>query len=555
MTVTHSDHHPTDLMALAPFMRITDPIDGKPPSRQQLHRRALQVLTDTHAGGTLTPLARTLVGFSGIDRFLPERYARFQPMVREGMVFLLAGLPLERLAEKIVDQLILPLDAPPARRLLALVRDMPTLQKLGQVIGRTPGLAPDFRQALTELENNVRTLDYGDLQDGLDAERAAMQPQFTITPENRILAEATVCAVVPAMVADHPNARHWRAVLKMVKPAIRRHLPAELALWSRLGDYLDRHRERWGLGEFQFKKTIDQTRHLLENETNLPAEQANLDAARAYYAGNDAVLLPVRLPVSTPEMTAMSRLDGRKITDVSHLSDHQRRQLAATLARVCILRPVQDLRPEAVFHGDPHAGNIAYIFEDTRPRIILYDWAMTGRLKRLERFGLLLLGAGLLTRNRTISMLAVDFLSGGQATAQSDIADAVRSLVDKTVCRQGPPFAGILSEIEHLFDRMSRLGIVFSTDLLMFQKAMVTLKGVLADIDPSFNRDDHLISAAIVGFINDFVRFRPQKLLVREIWQLYPFNFGRAMEVQQILIKFCWHLGAAWLEPPRACAP
>ncbi len=68
-------------------------------------------------------------------------------------------------------------------------------------------------------------------------------------------------------------------------------------------------------------------------------------------------------------------------------------------------------------------------------------------------------------------------------------------------------------------------------------------------------RDDHLISAAIVGFINDFVRFRPQKLLVREIWQLYPFNFGRAMEVQQILIKFCWHLGAAWLEPPRACAP
>ncbi|MDZ7596778.1 MAG: hypothetical protein U5J82_00410 [Desulfobacterales bacterium] len=71
--------------------------------------------------------------------------------------------------------------------------------------------------------------------------------------------------------------------------------------------------------------------------------------------------------------------------------------------------------------------------------------------------------------------------------------------MDKTVCRQGLPFAGILSEIEHLFDHMSRLGIVFSTDLLMFQKAMVTLKGVLADIDPSFNRDDHLISAAIVG--------------------------------------------------------
>jgi hypothetical protein len=179
---------------------------------------------------------------------------------------------------------------------------------------------------------------------------------------------------------------------------------------------------------------------------------------------------------------------------------------------------------------------------------------MTGRLKRLERFGLLLLGAGLATRNRTIAILAADLLSAGQATGREETADAVRSLLDETLCRQGPAFAGILSAIEHLFDRMSRLGIVFSTDLLMFQKAMVTLKGVLADIDPGFNRDDHLISAAVVGFINDFVRFRPQRLLIHEIWQLYPFNLGRALEMQRILTKFFWHLGAAWLEPPRPCA-
>jgi ubiquinone biosynthesis protein len=554
MNAAANHQDPKDLMALAPFLRINDPVAGRPPSRRRRHRRALELLRDSQAAGTLTGLAQALVRFSGIVRFLPERYARFQPMVHEGLVFLLAGLPLERLAEKVVDQLALPLDAAPARRLLALVRDMPTLQKLGQVIGRTPGLPPDFRSALTALENNVRTLDYDHLRGGLDAERAAMRPQYTITPENRILAEATVCAVVPATVADHPNDRRWRAVLKMVKPAIRRHLPAELALWSRLGDHLDGQRERWGLGEFQFKKTIDQTRHLLENETDLPAEQANLDAARAYYAGNEAVVLPERLPVSTPEMTAMSRLDGRKITDVDHLSQQQRRRLAATLARVCILRPVQDLRPEAIFHGDPHAGNIAYTFADGRPRVILYDWAMTGRLKRLERFGLLLLGAGLATRNRTIAILAADLLSAGQATGREETADAVRSLLDETLCRQGPAFAGILSAIEHLFDRMSRLGIVFSTDLLMFQKAMVTLKGVLADIDPGFNRDDHLISAAVVGFINDFVRFRPQRLLIHEIWQLYPFNLGRALEMQRILTKFFWHLGAAWLEPPRPCA-
>ena len=554
MSVTPPEHTPADLLALAPFLRISDPIDGTPPNRRQMHRRALRLLEGASASGTLEPLARSLVGFSGIDRFLPDRYEHFQPMVREGLVFLLAGLPIERLAEKVVDQIILPMDAPPARRLLALVKDMPTLQKLGQVIGRTPGLSPEFKEALTELENNVRTLDYDHLRDGLDAERTAMLPEFTIRPENRILAEATVCAVVPATIKDHQGDRNWRGVLKIVKPAIRRHLSAELALWSRLGAYLDGHRDRWGLGEFQFQQTIDQTRHLLENETDLPAEQSNLDAARAYYAGNDAVVLPERLPVSTPEMTAMSRVDGHKITHVAHLSVQQRRQLAAALARVCILRPVQDLRPEAIFHGDPHAGNIAYTFEDGNPRIILYDWAMTGRLKRMERFGLMLMGAGLLARNRTIVMLAADFLAGGRVTAAHATADAVRGLVEKTICRQGAPFGGILSAIETLFDGMSRLGIVFSTDLLMFEKAMVTLKGVLTDIDPTFNRDDHLISAGIVGFFNDVVRFRLQKLLVSEIWKLYPFNFGRMLEIQQILFKFCWHVGTAWLEPPRHCS-
>ena len=307
---------------MARFLEVLAPVDGRSPGVIVMRSRALELLKKAKAEGVLDQTIRQMVLFTGAAYFLPPSYAKFQPVVVEGLIFLISQLPLKRLADKMVDQLRLSLSATPGERLFTLVKDMPSLQKLGQIICRSPGLDPQVKDSLTDLEDKIETVTYGRLRPFLKKAIQTTGPEFTITPEKKILAEASVCAVVPAKVRIGKKGPDVSSVLKMVKPAVRKNLPTELLLLDRTVTFLDDNRSRWGLGDFSFQGTLSQVRRLLENEVDLTMEQANLDKALSYHASDNAVLVPVRSAASTPLMTVMSRLDGAKITDVCR-SDRQ----------------------------------------------------------------------------------------------------------------------------------------------------------------------------------------------------------------------------------------
>ncbi|MBF0233309.1 MAG: hypothetical protein HQK65_09765, partial [Desulfamplus sp.] len=404
--------------------------------------------------------------------------------------------------------------------------------------------------------------------------------------EKRVLAEASVCAVIPGQLSgqnrrylsrqdpgidknsnnDHAlmgttknespiitaNSRDFHTkisqenvkqiVFKMVKPAIKKNMPAELALWKHLGDYLDSNKEKWGLGEFQFRGTIDQVSWLLQNEIDLSLEQKNLDAVRDYYRADPSVSIPEKLSLSTPGVTVMTRLDGSKITDVDHLSGRQRRILARKLTRLCILQPIIDLNKESIFHGDPHAGNIAYKFENSKPGIIFYDWAMVGRLGRLERLAVILMISGLIAGNTTVIYYAADIMSGGKITSDADLGRRVLDIIKNITQQRESRISGVLSSVESLIEQIMYQGVVFSSDLLVFEKGLVTLKGVLADIDPSFDRDEYVVWAAAGQLAGDVAHFRLQSMLLKEIWSLYKYSLSIFFDIQKAIFRFGWDM-------------
>ena len=520
------------------FLNVLTPINGHKPSVTVMRHRTMDLLKQAKSGGTLDHTVRQMVLLTGLQNFLPASYAKFHAVVLEGMIFMMSGLPLTRLAEKIVDQLRLPYSAPLGERLFTLVKDMPTLQKLGQIICRSPGLDPEFKQALIDLEDNIKTVTYGQLHPVLAKEIKSLGPDCRVLPEKRVLAEASVCAVVPAEVRLRKGRRTFEGVLKMVKPRVRRYMPGELALLDRLVRFLDKRKKDWGLGEFSFKGNLSQVRRLLENEVDLVSEQRNLDAARTYYGSDATLTIPERLPVSSPSMTAMSRIDGTKITDVEHLTPRQRRRLAATLAKICILRPIQDMRRESIFHGDPHAGNLAYNFEGRRPKIIFYDWGMLGRLQRLERFTMALLTLGLIMGHAKAVFYAADIITKGQISSSKTMSAKIRAIIEEAITSLKRPDMGVLSIIEFLFEKFTYQGVIFSADLLLYEKALVTLKGVLADIDPTFNRDDYMAWAAITTFLDDVIRLRLLKLVMKDIWALYRHSLFLFLDIQKIIFWF-----------------
>ena len=523
---------------MARFLKVLAPVDDRIPGVMVMRGRALRLLKEAQAEGVLDQTIRQMVLFTGVESFLPASYAKFQPVVVEGMIFLISQLPLKRLAEKMVDQLRLSLSATSGERLFTLVKDMPSLQKLGQVICRSPGLDFQVKDSLTDLEDKIKTVTYGRLYPFLKKAIQSAGPEFTITPEKRILAEASVCAVVPAQVSSGKKGSKVSSVLKVVKPAVRRNLPAELLLLDRMVTFLDDNRSRWGLGDFSFQGTLSQVRTLLENEVDLTMEQRHLDEALSYYASDNTVLVPERSAASTPIMTVMSRLEGAKITDVGGLTSREKRRLAITLARICVIRPIQDMKEESIFHGDPHAGNLAYAFDGQWPRIIFYDWTMLGRLGRLERLAMLLLTLGLVTDHGKVIFYAADVITKGSISLNKAMSRRIETVIATAMRGLEKGERGILSSIEFLFEKFTYEGVVFSADLMLYEKALVTLRGVLTDIDPDFSRDDYLIRSAFTTFLNDMIHLRLVKMVMKDIWSIYRHSYHLFMDVQKVIYRF-----------------
>ncbi len=527
---------------MAALMGILRPSNAGKPTLSTMRRRTLKLLKEAKASGMLEDLVRQVVLTTGIESFLPQRYAKYQPVVREGMIFMMSALPLSRLADKIVDQLRLSEDAPFGCRLFTLIKDMPTLQKLGQIICRSPGLAPAMKNALIDLEDNIQTLSYSQIRPALFKEIEKRTPRNRIIPEKRILAEASVCAVIPAQIASGNQKRTSRAVLKIVKPRVKKDMAADLALLERLMEFLDQNKGDWDLGDFNFSATLAQVGVLLANEVNLASEQKNIDCAGYHFRDNAMVVIPERLSVSTPGMTAMTRVEGKKITDVAHLTKKQRRKLAGALAETCILHPIQDIREGGLFHGDPHAGNLAYTFEKGRPRLIFYDWGMLGRLNKLERFAMILLTLGLMAKSANLVFYTADIITKGQLSANPVMRKTIKRIIEEGIDLQSRGTNGILGSIEFLFEKFTHEGVVFSANLMMYEKAMVTLKGVLSDVDSTFNRDAYMIRAAVVSLMDDAIRFRLLKLFMKEAWSLYRHSLGLFFDLQKVVYWFMMDL-------------
>lgn len=521
---------------------------GNSPSR--LRKNLIPLLENMKSQGGLDPAARAMASAIGIDHFLPPQYEKFRPVLLDSLIFILSELPLKRLAEKIVEQAILPRNASPGERLCLLIKDMPTMQKLGQVVARSPGIEPAFKTALVDLEDNLHTIAYHSIQHKLRRELSKTEAGKAVITEKRILAEASVCAVIPCVAFRENEKQGVPAVLKVIKPAVQRNMRADMALWDRLIVFLDANKVSWGLRDFNFTATFNQVRWLIQNETDLQAEQSNLSFARRYYRSEPALTIPKLLPSATPRMTVMTREEGTKITCVDYLTPQQKRQLAELLTRTCILKPLQDLSEVSVFHGDPHAGNIAYSFRDGRPEIIFYDWAMMGRLTRMERFSMAMLTFGIVVGKPGIVYHAADIITKGQLSKDNAVSGRVTDFIQALVEDRKMGARGIFATIEELFEELTYEGITFSDNLMMFEKAMVTLKGVINDIDPDFDKNDYLAWTALLKFVNDLVSMRFHRVLLEEIWSFYRSNIAALIEIQKTVFYILLKLGLTGLQLP-----
>src|SRR5690242_6964794 len=138
---------------------------------------------------------------------------------------------------------------------------------------------------------------------------------------------------------------------------------------------------------------IDPGPTYLQDAHPLDLEQRHLVQARTLYEGEPRVQIPALFEPCTSRVTAMERVWGEKITAHAVDSRSEQRRLADLVLSALIARPIFLRSGQALFHADPHAGNL---FLTRDHRLALLDWSLVGSLGERERVTMVQIALGAL---------------------------------------------------------------------------------------------------------------------------------------------------------------
>jgi ubiquinone biosynthesis protein len=420
-----------------------------------------------------------------VASLVPEAYAQWRPPVRDAMLFVMTHLSPARLAPKLLEQLELPPRTPPEKRLLRLIAKVPGLQKLGQVLARNRHLRPALRNALVKLENSIRDVKPEEMRAIIHRELGQRLDAFAVRIEKKLMSEASVSAVVRFTWRDPGTGRRERGVFKVMKPYIPACFAEDMDILQELAEFFGaRHRE-YGPGARAIPDTFNKVRQLLQHEVDFVREQQTLLHACTAYRSIPKLRVPQLIePLCASNITAMTEEHGMKVTSaVAGMPLWQRGLIAEQLTEALVAAPLFADEANAIFHGDPHAGNLLY--NNRTGELTVLDWALTEHLGREQRRHLAVLVLMVSLRDPVGASSEIEALSqrstSGSARDARVIRECASDFIDKLPLTRLPNAVDAMQ----LLERVAKQGVRFPSPLIMFSKALFTLDGILDDIKGS----------------------------------------------------------------------
>jgi len=419
-----------------------------------------------------------------VDRLVPKAYEKWRPPVRDAMMFVVAHLSPARLAPKLFEQLELPPKTTAEERLLRLIAKVPGLQKLGQVIARNQHLRPALRNALARLENGIRDVRPEEVVAIIRQELGPRVEKYGVKIAPTILSEASVSAVVRFTWRDPASGKRERGVFKVLKPHIPEYFAEDMDYLQGLAQYFaDRHRN-YGFPANLLPDTFRKVRRLLRHEVNFVREQKTLLEAWSLYSSMKGIRIPRLIqPLCTSRITALTEERGIKVTNAAaRLPESRRRKVAEQLIEALVAVPLLSSEKDAIFHGDPHAGNLLY--NNRTGELTILDWALRERLSREQRRHLALLFLMVTLRDpvgtcNEVLALTQQHIRSASPKGQM-ISGYVRSFLDQLPAVRS---SGVDAMV--LLERLAMKDVKFPGPLIMLSKVMFTLDGILGDIGGS----------------------------------------------------------------------
>jgi len=462
-------------------------------------------------------------------------------------LFFGSHLSTPRLAPKLVEQIELPADTLPEVRLLRLIAKVPALQKLGQVIARNRHLHPAVRRELTQLENGISDVSAEEIRRIIVEELGPKLERYPVEIDGAIFSEASVSAVVRFTWYNPKRRRRENGVFKVLKPYVRLFFAEELDLLARLAEHLGSKHQEYGFAEQVLSETFQDVRRLLQHEVEFRREQASLQEASRLYQSVPHIRIPqVIRPLCTSIITAMSEEHGQKITKAAaHAPKRRGEHIAAQLIEAALVVPILAPGEKAIFHADPHAGNLLY--NNQSGELTLLDWALTGHIQEGQRQQLAMLFLMTSLRDRQAVRRVLEELCSGPRKCSPRQARIIGEQVTRFFAEQ--PLARIPRAVDvmELLERIAWQGVRLPSNLVMLRKVVFTLDGILHELTGSTAKLELLIARGLVKKWMSSVANVGWPLSMANWLEVY---WSSAFYGSRVALEIL-HQGSSWLRKPR----
>ncbi|MGY8687840.1 MAG: ABC1 kinase family protein, partial [Verrucomicrobiales bacterium] len=367
---------------------------------------------------------------------------------------------------------------PLAERLRLVCEELgATFVKLGQVLSTRPDLIPpEVVLEFKKLQHDVSKVPFEVMEERLNAAYPEGYDQWFQSIDPTPIAAASIAQVHRATLKDGQV-----VVLKVIKPGIENTIRGDLGILRDLAELAGKYFENLG---FDPSEVVEEFARHLEIELDLIHEGQATERLARYFEDDDSVRFPqVHWKASRKKVLALEEIKGIQLSrlDPATLAPETREHLCQ-LATKAIFRMCLEF---GYFHADPHPGNL---FLDEEKRLVLIDCGMTGFVESRTRYLLGEFVRAVIDRHldRTVRV-AIEITNADPALEKdrhfrNDLWEMIGRCEAGTL--DGLDFTALLN---HFFDVLRKYRIHCPGDLVYLIKALMTMEGVVEEIEPNFD--------------------------------------------------------------------
>jgi ubiquinone biosynthesis protein len=278
---------------------------------------------------------------------------------------------------------------------------------------------------------------------------------------------------------------------------------------------------------------VDEFAHTIKRELDFFIEASNATQLRSNFEHSQILYVPqVYTDLSSKRVLVLERIDGIRIDDYERLDREgfDRKEIALKGGAAFFKMVLQD----GFFHADPHPGNI-FVLPDGK--LGLVDFGIMGRVseENMERFASIFLALA----DHDYDTLVRQYVELGFVSETTvDIEQFQREMKEDLVELLEPYYIMQVKQIDFgaYVDRVTHIllrhRLKLPSNLYLMDKSLITLEGILKQLDPEFNYFE-----AATPYVADLVRRRRNPLKAAQTMKRNMTEFVDALTMLPRQIK------------------